>query len=98
MRVRLWAQMGRRVMAREDGLWQAVEKACVEDAEGAGVEQQMMLTNYILIAARAGIDDEGDSITQIHIIPEAAATHVMLGLLDQAQVRIRADLMERYLD
>ncbi len=86
-------------MSRGDAIWQAVEQACIEEAAANGeLEQQMMLSNFVIVAARTGVDPDGDPVTQVHVIPDGGSNHIMLGLLQEAQIRFQASVLSGYME
>ena len=55
----------------------------------------LVLTDWIVIAAMAGWDDDGDDISQVVVIPHAAM-HVAMGLLHHAGVRLDTTTANAY--
>ncbi len=83
----------------ETPLWDAVEQACVTEAtQFDDVEQQMMLSHAIVLAARSGVNDQGESVTQVHVMPLGGAAYAMLGLLAEAKIKLEADMLGGYRD
>lgn len=76
--------------ATEKALVEALEAHVREEAETPG----LLLTDWIVVAACGGWDDAGDGISALHIVPGGGAYYRMLGLLDEAATRTRADMIE----
>lgn len=78
----------------------AVEKACHGGAEAAGGEviADLVLVEFVVIAARKGWNADGADVTQIVMIPDGGADHQIAGLLRNATLRLDAEMMAPYYD
>jgi hypothetical protein len=83
-----------------DELRTAVTKALTEEAarRGGEVVRDLILQEFVLVAHRTGWDSEGERISQVQIIPVDGASHRILGLLCEAEIRFQADVLDDYTD
>lgn len=76
----------------DDRLRAAIEAHVQEAAATPG----LLLIDWIVVAATQGWNDDGDQVTAVTITPGGGAAYRMMGLLDEAMTRFRADLVEEY--
>lgn len=56
----------------------------------------MIVGEFVVIASAHGFDEEGESITQVVILPRDGSEHRILGLVDHAMIRMKADILDGY--
>ena len=88
------------MVADNDELRAAVEKACHGEAMARGGEivRDLVLVEFVVIAARKGWNAEGQDVTQVVMIPHGGADHQIAGLLRDATLRMDAEMMSSYVD
>jgi hypothetical protein len=82
--------------AMRDELRAVVAKACTEQATQDDVADNLILNEFIIVAARVGWDAEGENVTQIVVVPVDGPNHRILGLLRDAEIRIEAETLDGY--
>lgn len=73
----------------------AVEQLVNDTRADTGGDQPLVVTEFVIVAAAAGWNEDGDRVTAVTIIPEGA-DHQVLGLLESARIRFQAGLVEFY--
>lgn len=74
-------------------LREAVEAAIAEAVEEAQATGGLVVGEFVVIAAAHGWDDEGDSVSQVVVIPDGGGESRILGLVEHARTTLRADVM-----
>lgn len=78
------------------------QKAAEEQAEAAvqaliaayGMQDHGVLTDFVIVAVQQGWDDDGDEVTCVSpLLPRALPMYRLVGILEHALVRIRADIV-----
>lgn len=75
------------------GLEDAVRAAVAEAADDSDATPGLVVTDYIVVAAARGWDDDGEPVTQVVTIPSGPG-YAMSGLLHEATVRLDADTVD----
>ena len=77
----------------DEQLTDAIRAGVARAVEDSGGTPGMVMTDYVLVAACKGWDDEGEPVTQVVVIPEGPA-YAVSGLLHEATVRMDADTLD----
>lgn len=75
----------------------AVRAALDTEADDSGGRQGLVLTDWVLIAARSGFEGDHD-VTQVVIIPSNGPAYRHRGLLAEAVVRFDKDTLDLHSD
>lgn len=75
-------------------LREAVETAVRAAEAEHGGRQDMLVSEFIVIASAHGFDDDGEPVTQVIVLPDGGSEHRILGLLEHARLRVRADILD----
>jgi hypothetical protein len=73
----------------------ALTEALHEFADAEGLSAGLVMTEWVIIAAAQGWDDEGDEISQVVVEPHGTDTRV-LGLVEHARQRMHSDIANTY--
>lgn len=76
----------------------AVEAAVREATAESGTRDDLLVSEFLVIAATNGWDDDGNDVSQVVIIPEDGSEHRILGLLEHARIRMGRDVLASYDD
>lgn len=76
---------------------EAVAAEVHNEAEEHRATPGLTVTEYVVIAAASGWDDQGQEVTQVVVIP-SGSEHRIAGLLRHATVRMDAEIVSGYTD
>ena len=75
----------------------AVRTEVHREAQAGGWTPSLVVTDYVVIAAATGWNDQGQEVSQVVIIPSGVNHHIM-GLLREATIRHDAYALAAYMD
>lgn len=67
----------------------AVEAAVLEEVDQAGV-----VSEFVVIASVQAFGADGDDLTAVVVIPDGGSEHRVLGLIEHARIRLRAEILD----
>jgi hypothetical protein len=85
----------------DDDVFDAIQRIVAAEVDAdpqLDLERGLTVTEWVLIAARQGWNEDGDPVSQVVIVPSDAPEHRLWGLVHEADARFGADALYRHRD
>jgi len=79
----------------DDTFEEALRDKVAANIAVSGGTPGLILTDWIVVAGMTGWDSDGNDLSQVVVIPQAAM-HVAMGLLHHATIRLDAETSDAY--
>lgn len=80
----------------DDPLRPAIEAAFKSEVTQKELTPATVVTDYVVIAVARGWDNEGQGVDQVMIWPSDSPGYTILGLIENARIRMHADTLAGY--